>query len=156
MPALQETQSTDMLTSTDTSSVSLGAALAFLPEWLRLLDDVAPLDAFRKYLVDGDFEHWRYPDAAIHNVDELESYFNMTWGTIERNTSTITRLELVAKDQGRFLLTADVGWTGYLPGGETRTGPLRYTVEIGFGTSHHDTTGQYPKVYRYQMDRLSD
>ena len=46
-------------------------ATQFAHEWFALLDRLAPLDEYLKYLPDGDFEQWSYPEAEIKDLEHL-------------------------------------------------------------------------------------
>ncbi|MEM1390936.1 MAG: hypothetical protein AAGG45_07625, partial [Pseudomonadota bacterium] len=46
-------------------------AEAFFRQWLAMIDANTPLDAYLKYLPDGEFEQWSYTNAEIKNISEL-------------------------------------------------------------------------------------
>lgn len=128
-------------------------AEAFARTWLSLLDTLAPLDAYLKYLPDGDFEQWSYPEVEIKNVAHLAAFFEKTWGMIQSQSNQITGLSSVELPDGRVQVEVDVNWSATTSGGQVLARPLHYSLTIGAGASSGDTAGAHPKVHRYRMTR---
>jgi hypothetical protein len=127
---------------------------AFFRNWLKMLDENAPVEEFYKYLVDGDFEEWSYPGVEIKNRQELEAYFNAAWGTIERQENKVESLDVTDQGNGTFQIVSKVDWSATTKDGKAVASRLQFTVTVGSGTSQADPDGKYPKVLRYKMIRL--
>ena len=127
---------------------------AFFRNWLKMLDDNAPVEDFYKYLVDGDFEEWSYPGVEIKNRQELETYFKTAWGTIAKQQNKVESLDIADQGNGRFQVVSTVSWSAVTKDGTDVAAKLQFTVTVGSGTSKADPDGKYPKVLRYKMIRL--
>jgi hypothetical protein len=127
---------------------------AFFHNWLKMLDDNAPVEDFYKYLVDGDFEQWSYPGVEIKNRQELESYFKTAWGAIAKQQNKVESLDVADQGNGRFQVVSTVSWSAVSKDGTDVAAKLQFTVTVGSGTSQADPDGKYPKVLRYKMIRL--
>jgi hypothetical protein len=125
----------------------------FVRQWLTMLDTKAPVEAFLKYLPDGDFEQWSYPEIEIKNVEHLKAFFAQAWGMIKQQTNAVTRLNANAVAGGRFQVEADAQWSATTVQGQSLSRALHYSLTVGPGASTHDPSGVYPKVYRYKMTR---
>jgi hypothetical protein len=128
-------------------------AEAFLRQWLEMIDNGAPPAEFFKYLPDGDFEQWSYPDAEIKNLEHLQTYFSAQWGALRGNRNTVTRISAQAEPNNRFGVVADVDWEAETTAGDTIKRPLTYALVLGSGTSSRDPAGQFAKIYRYKITR---
>ena len=133
--------------------LSADNATQFAREWLALLDRLAPLDEYLKYLPDGDFEQWSYPEAEIKDLEHLQLFFSKTWGMIKSQTNTIKSLSALPTAGDRFRLEIDVDWAATLAQGQQVSRPLRYSITIGQGVSSSDPSGRFPKIHRYAMTR---
>ncbi|MBL4906416.1 MAG: hypothetical protein JKX94_03115 [Sneathiella sp.] len=133
--------------------LSAATSEKFMRTWLSMIDTNAPPVEYLKFLPDGDFEQWSYPNAEIKNVEHLKAYFKKTWGMIKQNKNTITDLDVKAEENGRYKITTNVNWTAITAAGDKLSSPLMYTVTIGSGTSQMDPNGEHPKVFRYQIKR---
>ena len=127
------------------------SAEAFMRNWLMMIDTNAPLNEYLKYLPDGDFEQWSYPNAEIKNVEHLKQYFQKTWGMITKNTNKINKLDAVKVGGNRYEIVANVHWKGDINEGKSITRDLLYTLTVGQGKSSTDPEGQYPKIYKYKI-----
>ena len=125
----------------------------FVRQWLAMLDAKAPVEAFLKYLPDGDFEQWSYPEIEIRNVEHLKAFFAQAWGMIQQQTNAVTRLDASAIEGGRFQVETDAQWSATTVQGQSMARALHYSMTVGPGSSAHDPSGAYPKVYRYKMTR---
>ncbi|MEM8537346.1 MAG: hypothetical protein AAGF56_05730, partial [Pseudomonadota bacterium] len=123
----------------------------FFRTWVGLIDANAPVDAYLKYLPDGEFERWSYTNAEIRNVDELRAYFEAAWGTIKQNTNNVTNIDTFKEPNGRVRIVADVDWTAVTADGQTINMPLVYTVTVGVGASSNDVEGAHPKIFSYMV-----
>jgi hypothetical protein len=128
-------------------------AEAFLRQWLAMIDNGAPPAEFFKYLPDGAFEEWSYPDAEIRDLDHLQSYFKDQWGLLRSNRNIVTRISAAAEPGHRFRVVADVDWQAETTAGDTIRRPLTYALVLGTGTSSRDPAGQFPKIRRYKITR---
>jgi hypothetical protein len=128
-------------------------AEAFFKRWLAMLDALVPIDEYFKFLPDGDFEQWSYPDVEIHNANELAAFYQKTWGTIARQTNTIKSLSVARAPEGRFAVEATVDWEAATATGQTMARSLRYSMTVGTGSSAADSLAQHPKVFRYKIER---
>lgn len=133
--------------------LSAASSEGFMRQWLSMIDTNAPPVDFLKYLPDGEFEQWSYPNAEIKDVDHLKAYFKKTWGMIKKNSNEVKDLVVTPQEGGRFKIDAIVDWTAITAAGDKLSSPLLYTVTIGSGASAMDPDGNYPKVYRYQIKR---
>lgn len=131
--------------------LSATTAETFMRTWLTMIDTNAPLDDYLKFLPDGDFEQWSYPNAEIKDVAHLKSYFQQTWGMIKQNTNKVQNVDVDVLENGRFKVVTNVAWTAVTATEKTLASDLRYTVTVGSGTSTADPKGEYPKIYRYQI-----
>jgi len=133
--------------------LSLEDAKQFAHDWLALLDNLAPVEEYLKYLPDGEFEQWSYPEVEIKNVEHLKAFFAQTWGMVKSQSNSITSLTASPDGQGRVVLDILVNWQATLAQGQQLSRPLRYQMTIGEGTCSADPSGAFPKVYRYAMTR---
>lgn len=130
-------------------------ATQFARDWLGLLDRLAPLDDYLKFLPDGDFEQWSYPEVEIKDVGHLKAFFDQTWGLITSQSNAITSLAVTPVPNGRFELAIDVDWRATTAQGQVFSRPLHYRITLGQGACAADPGGAFPKVYRYKMTRPS-
>ncbi|MEH6474284.1 MAG: hypothetical protein V7727_01290 [Sneathiella sp.] len=131
--------------------MSEASAEAFMRNWLTMIDTNAPLNEYLKYLPDGDFEQWSYPNAEIKNVKHLQQYFQKTWGMVKKNTNKINDLDATKIKGDRYQILTNVHWRGDIADGKSITKDLLYTLTVGEGTSAADPKGQYPKIYKYKI-----
>lgn len=134
-------------------ALSQADAEAFFRQWLAMIDANTPLDAYLKYLPDGEFEQWSYTNAEIKNISELRAYFTATWGSIKQNRNVIETLTTQPVENGRTKIVAEVDWTATTGDDQTLNVPLIYMLTVGPGASSNDPDGQYPKIYRYAIRR---
>ena len=133
--------------------LSIEDAKQFARDWLTLLDGLAPVEQYLKYLPDGDFEQWSYPEVEIKNVEHLKSFFAQTWGMVKSQSNSIVSLTASPGARGRVDLDILVNWQATLAQGQQVSRPLRYRMTIGEGACVADPSGGFPKVYRYSMTR---
>jgi len=133
--------------------ISTTSAEQFARDWLALLDQLAPVEEYLKFLPDGNFEQWSYPEVEIRDVEHLKSFFSQTWGMIQSQTNTIRAISASPMADNRFQLEIDVDWEATLAQGQKMSRPLHYSLTIGPGVSSGDPSGSFPKVYRYAMTR---
>lgn len=133
--------------------LSLEDAKRFAHDWLSLLDRLAPVEDYLKYLPDGDFEQWSYPEIEIKDAKHLEAFFAKSWGMVTSQSNTITSLVASPSAQGRVDLDILVDWQATLANGQTMSRPLRYRMSVGEGACVADPAGAFPKVHRYAMTR---
>jgi hypothetical protein len=133
--------------------ISGTSAEQFAHDWLALLDKLASIDEYLKYLPDGSFEQWSYPEVEIRDVEHLKAFFGKTWGMIQSQTNTIRAISASPISNDRFQLEIDVDWEATLAQGQKLSRPLHYSMTIGPGVSSGDPAGSFPKVYRYAMTR---
>jgi len=136
-----------------TMSDKLSAAKAetFMRTWLTMIDTNAPVEDYLKFLPDGDFEQWSYPNAEIKDVAHLKTYFQKAWGMIKQNTNKVQDLDVDKLDNGRFKIVTNVAWTAVTAAEKTLASDLQYVVTVGSGTSAADPQGEHPKIYRYKI-----
>lgn len=137
----------------DADSMSPQDAQAFARQWLAMLDSLAPIDDYLKFLPEGDFEQWSYPDVDIRNADELKSFYQKTWGAIAKQSNTIRALTSQPAPGGRQQVDVDVHWQATTAAGASFGRDLHYTMVVGSGACAHDPSGAHPKVYRYKITR---
>jgi hypothetical protein len=133
--------------------ISGTSAEQFARDWLALLDKLAPVEEYLKFLPDGKFEQWSYPEVEIRDVEQLKAFFGKTWGMIQSQTNTIRAISATPIANERFQLEIDVDWEATLAQGQRMSRPLHYSMTIGRGVSAGDPNGSFPKVYRYAMTR---
>lgn len=133
--------------------MSIDDAKQFARDWLALLDRLAPVEDYLKYLPDGDFEQWSYPEVDIRNVEHLKAFFAKTWGMVTSQSNSITSLNASPDADGRVVLDILVDWHATLAQGQQVSRPLRYRMTVGEGACAADPNGAFPKVYRYSMTR---
>jgi hypothetical protein len=139
------------ITTANAQSLSEEKAATFMRTWLNMIDTNAAPSEYLKYLPEGDFEQWSYPNADIKNVDHLKSYFQKTWGMIKKNTNKITNIETEKLPGGRVQILTNVNWTALTADGKTLNRDLKYTVTVGEGQTAMDPKGQFVKVFRYKI-----
>ena len=133
--------------------LSIEDAKRFARDWLALLDGLAPVEEYLKYLPDGEFEQWSYPEVEIKNVEQLKAFFAKSWGMVQSQSNSITSLSASPGAEGRVELDIVVNWQATLAQGQQLSRPLRYRMTIGEGACVADPKGDFPKVYRYSMTR---
>jgi|GEM_PF-4366173 len=133
------------------NELSAKKAETFMRTWLNMIDTNAPLDDYLKFLPDGEFEQWSYPNAEIQDVAHLKSYFQKTWGMIKQNTNKVQDLDVNKLNNGRFKIVTNVAWTAITTAEKTLASDLQYILTVGPGTSAADPKGEYPKIYRYKI-----
>ena len=122
---------------------------AFYRDWLKLLDSLAPPEAYRKYLVDGPFAEWSYPGKKIADQEALEAYAKATWGNIVEQSNTIESLDVTPGGDGTFTAVGNIHWQATMKGDQKVDRRFVFTVKLGSGTSKLDPAGEHPKVLRY-------
>ncbi|MDI9334388.1 MAG: hypothetical protein QM533_08410 [Cytophagales bacterium] len=125
----------------------------FARTWLGLLDSLAPVESFLRYLPDGDFEQWSYPDVEIKNTEHLKQFFTKTWGMVKSQSNQITQLTVSPLGNGRSQIEIDVKWSATTAQGQSFSRPLHYSLTVGRGSSLADPAGVELKVFRYKMTR---
>jgi hypothetical protein len=133
--------------------LTITSAKQFAHDWLELLDKLAPVDEYLKFLPDGNFEQWSYPEVEIRDLEHLKAFFGKTWGMIQSQTNTIKAISASPVANDRIELEIDVDWQATLAQGQQVARPLHYSMTIGQGASSGDPSGSFPKVYRYAMTR---
>ncbi|MEH6404198.1 MAG: hypothetical protein V7750_12545 [Sneathiella sp.] len=134
-----------------TDNLSAAKAETFMRTWLNMIDTNASPDEYLKFLPDGDFEQWSYPNAEIKDVAHLKAYFQQTWGMIKQNTNKVQNLDVDTLENGRFKIVTNVAWTAITAAKKTLASNLQYIVTVGSGTSAADPKGEYPKIFRYKI-----
>ena len=126
----------------------------FLRRWLGMIDANEPSYVFFKFMTDGPFEEWSYPDAEIRDIEHLKMFFEKTWGAFKRNRNVVMRIESQPEEKGRFRATADVDWEATMGTDQEIRRALRYSLVVGNGTSSRDPEGRHPKIFRYKVTRI--
>ncbi|MDI9408830.1 MAG: hypothetical protein QM523_06255 [Candidatus Pacebacteria bacterium] len=122
-------------------------------DFLALLNRNAPVEDYLKYLPDGDFEQWSYPEVEIKNLEHLKGFFAQTWGMIKSQNNEITTITSRELESGRIELEVSVNWSAETATGQKFARPLHYQMTIMDGSSSGDPVGQFPKIMRYKMTR---
>lgn len=131
----------------------LAAAKEVATQFLALLDRNAAVADYLKYLPDGDFEQWSYPEIEIKNIDHLKQFFAQAWGMIKTQKNEVTNLVASEIGQGRVQVDVDVNWSAETAAGQKLSRSLHYCLVIADGVAAGDPTGAYPKIMRYKMTR---